>query len=79
MPLSLVHDGKVLDFHFKKTHEAFITNFYCGDIFMGQIFKIGKSWTAVPKERSDYAPYHGFRTRYDAAVMILKVNGYYKS
>jgi hypothetical protein len=78
---SLVWKGKVHDYHFKKLgDDNWHVAFYCGNIFMGQIFRMSNgrhtSWTAVPKVPTNLGPFDGFRTRFDACEMILKVNGY---
>ena len=78
---SLVWKGKVRDYHFKKIGDSnWHVGFYCGDEFMGQIFRMSNgrhtSWTAVPKVPTNLGPFDGFRTRFDACEMILKVNGY---
>jgi hypothetical protein len=70
---SAIVDGKVLDFHFKlliKDQYAF----YLGDIFVGQIFHINKSWDCVSYKSHELNPVCGFRTRYHAAEMLLKMN-----
>ena len=79
---SLVWKGEVHDYHFKQLRpgENWHCAFYCGTIYMGQIFRMTcrsrVSWTAVPKVLTSLGPFDGFRTRMDAAEMILKVNGY---
>jgi hypothetical protein len=78
---SIVHNGKVLDFRYKRvTALNFVAyDFYIGDIFLGQLFKDHNTWSAVAfgevisvKMRMA----HGFRTRYAASEYILKVKGY---
>jgi hypothetical protein len=39
--ISTIVDGKVLDHRYKKIGD-FIYNFYVGDIFIGQVFNMGK-------------------------------------
>lgn len=81
---SLCWEGKVLDYKFVPTTQDFIYNFYCGDLFMGQIFRMGRKgrryWSMVPfhPEFPEYRSlsYDGFATRLDAAEMCLQVNGY---
>lgn len=78
---SLVWKGKVYDYHYKTPYgNNWHQVFYCGDIHMGQIFRESNgrhtSWTAVPNTPSNLAPFYGFRTRFDACEMILKVNGF---
>lgn len=77
--LSEIVDGKVLDWRFKRRKVD--TLFYIGDIFVGQIFKIGKSWSAVSRIPTTMGVIHGFRTRGDAARLLLKIrriNGNFK-
>lgn len=76
---SLVLDGKVLDFKYKKDKDNFRTLFYVGDIFVGQIFheSTGK-WAVVGSGNNNFAlyPIHGFATRWDASQFLLKAEGY---
>ncbi len=73
MPLSTIYNGEVLDWHFKKGGQDFIYNFYIGDILIGQIFHIKKSWDAVSWYPNNVCPVNGFRTRYDAAEFLLRL------
>lgn len=78
---SSIVDGKVLDWKYKKTSQEFITNFFIGDIFIGQIFKMGNIWSCVSfhttnATTSALCPMNGFKTRYHAAVCLLKLCGY---
>lgn len=75
MPYSIIVNGKVLDYHYKKL-SAFSYNFYIGNMYMGQVFNMGKSWSCVAKEPNKLCPIDGFKTRFDACEMILKLNGY---
>lgn len=86
--LSTIVDDKVLDWHFKQHTHPKLRNqfrFYIGDIYVGQIHKMTMrsrvSWCAVTcgkvVEGHDLFPIYGFRTRYDAAVMLLKMGGFY--
>ena len=68
-------DGKVLDFKYKKGGQAFIYNFYIGDMFLGQIFNMGKTWTAVPWQPRKYGKIDGFKNRYYASQYILQSKG----
>ena len=64
---SLVVDNKVQDFKYKKTE------FYLGDTFIGQIFKLNNSWSAVPWYKpSKIGVVHGFKTRYHASMYMLQ-------
>ncbi len=71
--LSFIHEGQVLDWHFKTRDN--VHYFYTGHIYQGQIHKINKSWDAVcdslevPRERR--ISVDGFRTRIDAASYLL--------
>ena len=81
MPISLVREGKVLDWHFKKAgDDGFIHNFYTGGIYQGQVFNMGKSWSACPGASTPIERrmlVDGFRTRYDAAKFILDARYHY--
>jgi hypothetical protein len=71
---SSIVDGKVLDFYFKRQTEGTYA-FYLGNIFVGQVFHIGKSWSCVSQRtHNDLCPVDGFRTRYHAAEMLLRMN-----
>ncbi len=73
---ALVWEGEVHDYRFKLLQENWHYAFYCGDIYMGQVFNLGRAgWSAVPKVPTGFT-YDGFKTRRAAAEMILKVNGY---
>lgn len=76
MPYSIVHNGKVLDYCFKKISNN-IYNFYIGNIFVGQIFKHSKhSWSAVNFYESKQCLVDGFGSRLYAADYLLKFNGF---
>lgn len=64
---SSIIDGKVVDWSWKK-HKT-DTVFYIGDNIIGQLFKTGRSWSAVWHKPS-YGPVHGFRTRMDASIYL---------
>lgn len=71
-------DGKVLDFVYKRNkneHLKFQYKFYLGDIFMGQVSNMGKSWSAVPGTPRKFGLVHGFKNRYYACEYILKSKG----
>jgi len=81
MPLSCIHQGKVLDFHYKQCKiQKFIHVFFIGEILIGQIFKHGKhNWSAVSWHPA--APGHrvsGFGSRYHASEYLLEINGFNK-
>lgn len=73
MPLVAIHNGEVLDWHFKKGFQDFVQSFYVGTILMGQIFHDKLGWSAVSWFPNDVCPVNGFRTRYDAAEFLLKL------
>ena len=74
---SIVINGKVLDYKFRNYKLKFMQNFYVGNIFIGQIFKMKKgNWSCVPKNPHPLAPMDGFRSRFDAAECLLKMEGY---
>lgn len=70
---SAIVDGEVLDFHFKLLIKDQY-GFYLGNIFVGQIFHCNKSWSCVSYKPHELNPVSGFKTRYDAAEMLLKMN-----
>ena len=71
---SVVVDGKVLDFHYKKLSTSYA--FYIGDILIGQIFKMKRYWTAVSNKPNDLCLIYGFKSRYYASEFLLKLQGY---
>ena len=74
---SLVWQGEVLDYHFKKMNSLDGYNFYCGDIYIGQVFRNSSSWTIVSKTPNPLSPINGLKTRIDAAELLLKMEGYH--
>ena len=87
---SLIVNGKVLDYKFKKTVDG-IYAFYIGDILIGQVFRIANHWSAVstePSRQLTYSPgidefilysmsmVDGFKSRLFAADYMLKLQGY---
>ena len=79
MVLSCCYEGKVFDFHYKQNKsQKFIYNFYIGDVFIGQLFKLGKhDWSAVPwHEKGRGKSEQGFGSRYQASNYLLKVTGF---
>lgn len=77
---SINHKGKVLDFKFKK-NIGFWT-FYIGDankdIFIGHLFNMGRSWSGVACNPHKLNGLEGFKTRLDACMFLLKLEGYSK-
>jgi hypothetical protein len=75
--LSVIVDGKVLDFRYTKV-SAGIYNFHIGDIHMGQLFRMGNmNWSAVVgRPRTGISPIDGFRSRYKASEYMLKARGF---
>lgn len=69
---SVVHEGKVLDYKFKKMNE-FTYSFWVGDIYLGQVFNMDTSWTAVTRPATGFGPVNGFKTRVDACQFIIQV------
>ena len=72
---SVVVGKEVLDFKYKKLNE-FTYAFYIGDILIGQIFKLNKSWAAVTHKPNALCPVYGLKTRHYAAELMLKMGGY---
>jgi len=54
--MSTIVNGKVLDWKFKKGGQDFITVFYVGDIYVGQIFKMSHGWSVVGKSPNALSP-----------------------
>ncbi len=76
---SCIVDGKVLDFKYKKLNE-FTYAFYIGDIYIGQVFNMDTSWTAVGRPANDtksLGPINGFKNRYYASEYLLLLTGYH--
>lgn len=70
--LSECYDGKVLDWSFKKSSDG-VYNFYIGDIYIGKVFRQGKSdWSVVSSVPHVLNP-GGFRSRYAAADYMLRI------
>jgi hypothetical protein len=80
MPYSVIVDGRVLDFRYEKLTALQAVNFYIGDIFIGQIFKMrAREWSVVSFHTPDpLCPVDGFATRYHASEFLLKVCGFRK-
>jgi len=72
---SVVVDGKVLDFKFKRLND-FTYAFYIGDILVGQVFHMKTSWSCVSHTTNTLCPVAGFKSRYYAADFLLKLGGY---
>lgn len=69
--ISSIVNGKVLDWRWKKREVD--TLFYVGDIFIGQLFNLGKlGWSAVHREPQTMGAVDGFKTRYAASHFLLK-------
>jgi exosome complex RNA-binding protein Csl4 len=73
--LSCIFEGRVLDFKYKKLSE-FAYTFRIGDIYVGQVFNMGDSWSAVSATPNPYGVVDGFKNRYYASEYLLKVGGY---
>ncbi len=71
----VVVDGKALDFRFKKLQEHH-SAFYIDDIYIGQIFKMMRSWSIVGKTPNRLYPIDGLKTRLDCCTLLLKLEGY---
>lgn len=75
MPISIIHKGRVLDFHYKKLND-FTYAFYVGDIYVGQVFRAKRYWSCVGTSGSRLYPQDGFKNRYYASEFLLKVESY---
>lgn len=69
---SVVIDGKVLDFKYKKL-QPFHQAFYVGDILVGQLFNMDNYWTAIPNKPK--CRVDGFVSRYWASEYCLRIMG----
>ena len=72
--MSITVNGKVLDFKFRK--RTVDITFHIGDIFVGQIFKVGRTYSVVGKTPNKLSPINGLATRWRAAELLLKMEGY---
>ena len=73
---SVVVDDKVLDIHYKR-HTEYSYLVYLGNMFIGQIFHPSKGWDLVSANSTEIgsiSTISGFRTRYDATEMLLRLN-----
>lgn len=72
---SMVHKGEVLPYKFKKMKGVDAVNFYCGDILLGQIFKMKSYYSAVsftmPPDHINHVD--GFKARWNACEWLIKV------
>lgn len=67
---SIVND-KVLDWNWKR--KDFVYRFYVGDIFVGQVFNLGRSgWSALHRNHQPIGLVEGFKTKYAASHFLLK-------
>ena len=76
---SIIVNGKVLDFRYTRCKEQkFVYNFFIGDIFIGQLFKMKRNnWSAVSFYRPfPLCPLGGFVNKYYASEFLLKINGF---
>jgi hypothetical protein len=72
---SICYEGKVLDYKYKPITYGY--NFYIGDIFVGQIFKMPRYWSAVSsKDCPGLNNVDGFKTKFAAAEYMLRHQGY---
>ena len=76
---SAIVNGKVLDFRYKKGGQDFVTKFCIGygknEIYVGQIFKMANGYSVVSKTINPLNPISGLRTRWQAAELLLKMEG----
>jgi len=81
MPYSCIHEGKVLDFHYKRIGDItknFHYAFYIGDIYVGQIFRMGKGdYSVVGNTPNFLSPINGLNSRFIASELLLKMEGYW--
>ena len=72
---SVIINGEVLDYRFKKLQTGFHYAFYVGDIYVGQVFNMGKYWSAVAADGNSLCPINGFKNRLYACEILLKMRG----
>ena len=73
---SINYEGKILDYRYKQLAD-FIYAFYVGDIYVGQLFRMGKQcWSCVSSKPHRLSPVDGFRSRLYAAQFLLVLNKY---
>ena len=75
--LSISHEGKILDFNYKKHEYGY--KFYIGDIFIGLLVSIKRnSWNAinhyVKLHQEGFSYVSGFGSRLQAAEYLLRLN-----
>jgi len=70
--------GKVLDFYYKKRELEGNYSFYIGDIFIGQVFNMGRYWSCVSGKPHEFSLVDGFKTRFHASVFMLRLQGYWR-
>ncbi len=72
---SVIVDGVVLDFKYKKVDE-FTYIFYVGHILVGRLFRFSlkSGWAAVSHKHHDMNGVDGFKTRWKASEYLLKLN-----
>ena len=79
---SAIVNGKVLDFRYKNGAQEFVTRFCVGydedEIYVGQIYKMQHGYSVVGKTPNPLSPIHGLRTRWQAAELLLKMEGIWK-
>ncbi len=68
--------GEYHPYTFQKFDDG-MYNFRLNNILIGQLFKIGKSWSCVPWYNAErykgLSPMDGFRTRLDAVSCLLRM------
>ena len=73
---SAIVDGKVLDFKYRRIND-FTYGFYIGCIYVGQVFNMKRYWSCVAASPNELGSISGFKNRYYASEMLLKMEGYY--
>lgn len=70
---SLLLNGKVLDYRFKKRTDDYL--FYCGHILIGTVVQMrAGTWSAVSQYKPLSFVARGFKTRSDACEFLLDWN-----
>lgn len=72
---SIVIDGKVFDYKYKKINE-FSYAFYIGGLLIGRVFKMKIYWSCISEKPNKLCPMDGFINRFYASEFLLKLNGY---
>lgn len=77
MPISIIINESVHDFHYRTIDANFTAyHFYIGEIYVGQITKMRRSWSCSSSKPTSFGVVNGFATRYDASNFLLTIGGF---